>query len=393
MHVRRWVSIAAVMTNACSQTYEPRATPLFSTHEAGTVHACASRVRDTTAPCRLPVPASTELLERIVATSTPAIAGDTVTFAVRAPSVTHITLVGGLRLSLDRVGSTDLWAARVYVPGMRESVISYRLLTDTTTVIPRRSAVRGSRAPRPPLRAMTLRGTLRFDTLQSVALGMPREIISYVPRTAGIHGRIDVVYIADGATVRDLAPMMDTLVTRGELPPMVLVGVRAARSNPGDAATANDRAREYVYGFDPDSTRYLAHEKFFVEEVSAWAEKTLNIANTRAGRTIWGASNGGAFAVAMGLRHPDRFAHVIAASPVYALIPRAAVNGPLPTFTLSAGTLEQVVRGTTASLVATLRNLNASMKFELFAGGHDDLIWSESFVRAVNEQPAPAAGY
>ena len=391
MHVRRWVSIAVVMTSACSQTFEPRATALFSTHEAGTVHACAARTRDTTAPCRLPVPVSTEILERIAATSTPQIAGDTVTFAVRARSVTHITLVGGLRLSLDRVGSTDLWAARVYVPGMRESVISYRLLTDTTTVVPRRSAVRGPAAPKPPLRAMTLRGTLRYDTLHSVALGMKREVISYIPRTAAVRGRLDVVYVADGATVRDLAPMLDTLITRGELPPMALVGVRAARSNANDPNSTNDRAREYVYGFDPDSTRYLAHEKFFVGEVSVWAEKTLNVANTRAGRTIWGASNGGAFAVAMGLRHPDRFAHVIAASPVYALIPRAAASGPLPTFTLSAGTFEQVVRGTTASMVATLRKLNASMTFDLFAGGHDDLIWSESFVRAVNEETVSPA--
>ena len=390
MHVRRWVSIAAIMTNACSQTFEPRATPLFSTHEAGTVHACASGARHGTAPCRLPVPKSMELLERIAATATPAIAGDTVTFAVRAQSVTHITLVGGLRLSLDRVGTTDLWAARVHVPGMSEAVISYRLLTDTTTVIPRRSAVRGPHAPKPPLRAIELRGTLRFDTLHSDALGMRREVISYVPRSPAVRGRIDVVYIADGATVRDLAPMLDTLITRGDLPPMALVGVRAARSNPTDPRTTNDRAREYVYGFDPDSTRFLAHERFFVEEVSAWAEQTLNVANTRAGRTIWGASNGGAFAVAMGLRHPNRFAHVIAASPVYALIPHAASNGPLPTFTLSAGTLEQVVRGTTASMVATLRNLNARMTFDLFAGGHDDIIWSESFVRAVHEAPASA---
>jgi enterochelin esterase-like enzyme len=392
MHVRRWFSIAAVvMTNACSQTFEPRATPLFSTHEAGTVHACAARMREATGPCRLPLPVSTALLERIVATSTPAITGDTVTFAVRAPSVTHISLVGGLRLSLDRVGSTDLWAARVYVPGMSETVISYRLLTETTKAVPRRRAVRGAHAPGPPLRSMTLRGILRTDTLQSIALGMPREVIYYVPRSPAVTGRIDVVYIADGATVRDLAPMLDTLITRGELPPIALVGVRAARTNSSDANGRNDRAREYVYGFDSDSTRYLAHEKFFVEEVSAWAEKTLNVANTRAGRTIWGASNGGAFAVAMGLRHPDRFAHVIAASPVYALIPRAASNGPLPTFTLSAGTLEEVVRGTTASMVATLRNLNARMTFDLFAGGHDDLIWSESFVRTVNDQPESTA--
>ena len=384
MVFRHLVLIFVLIIGACTQTFEPRSTPLFSTNEAAFVHPCASSTRDRAMPCRLPVTMQVETLERIAATSTPAISGDTVTFVMRAKAVTHISMVGGLRLSLERVGNTDLWAARVHVPGMSETVISYRLLTDTTTVVPRRSAVRGLNAPKPPLRAMTLRGTLRYDTLNSVALGMPREIISYVPRTASAVGRYPVVYVADGVTVRDLAPMVDTLITRGDLPPMVLVGVRAARAVPGDANSALDRAREYVYGFDKDSTRYLAHEKFFVEEVSAWAEKTLNVANTRVGRTIWGASNGGAFAVAMGLRHPAQYERVIAASPVYALIPHAVSGGPLPTFTLSAGTLEEVVRGTTASMVKTLRNLNANMKFDLFAGGHDDLIWSEQFVRTID---------
>src|SRR5688572_13112793 len=103
MVFRHLVLILAVLSAACSTTFEPRTTPVFSTNEAAIVHPCASSARDRSMPCRLPVPMQVDVLERIVATSTPSVSGDTVTFAMKANSVTHITLVGGLRLPLERV--------------------------------------------------------------------------------------------------------------------------------------------------------------------------------------------------------------------------------------------------------------------------------------------------
>jgi enterochelin esterase-like enzyme len=168
----------------------------------------------------------------------------------------------------------------------------------------------------------------------------------------------------------------------------VLVGVRAASPIPGDDASRLDRAREYVYGFEPDSVRFLKHEKFFMDEVAYWAEETLHASKEREARTIWGASNGGAFAVAMGLRHPDRFGHVIASSPVYNVIPPHKAAAYLPEFFLTAGTFEEDTRSRTVALANALRKLHAPVRYVETVGGHDDLIWAESFVDALERSDA-----
>ncbi|MDT4977004.1 MAG: MoxR-like ATPase, partial [Pseudonocardiales bacterium] len=74
----------------------------------------------------------------------------------------------------------------------------------------------------------------------------------------------------------------------------------------------NLRGMEYLFGFDPG--RYDRHERFFVNELPRWAEEELGVSDERDQRIVFGCSDGGAHALAVGVSHADRFGHVIAYS-------------------------------------------------------------------------------
>ena len=359
---------AAILTSCSANRIEISPQPLFSSETEARVRDCPLAAIDSLAPCRINTP--------VVKMPGVHVSGDTLTFAVSAPGANEVRITGGIELPLDRVGDSDIFAASIRVPKIHRAVIGYRIFTDSTKGSPPRFEFRGDSTGCRPLRARQLRGSLRFDTLFAQPLGERRELISYLPAVKPANGRYDVVYVPDGGLVKQLAPLLDTLIAMHRLRPIALVGVRASQQF---------RANEYVWGFKNDSARFAAHEKFFVEHVINWAEKTLSVSNQRVGRMIWGASNGGAFAVAMGLRHPNLFSHVFAASPVFELLP-IAVRSPLPVFHIAAGTFEGTSRDRAIGLAAVLGDQGARSFLDEFTGGHDEVQWLEWVVRVLLEE-------
>jgi len=376
----------ALLTACLDPNRVARPTRLFSTMDDAVVRPCGRVSADSLAPCRLPGSSPLEERAQIAATSTFEARGDPLPFAENAPAVSYVNVLGGIQLPLERITGTDLWNATILVHDIDHVRISYRFITDTMRVVPLRREFRGALARSRPLRSAQLHGTLRVDTVWSEALQEMREGFSYVPSAASAGRLLDVVYAADGSSVRDFAALVDTLIANGRLRPVALVGVRAAQPLPGDTTTRYIRAREYVYGFGSDSTRFLTHEQFFVDEVSAWAERTLHVSPARAARMIWGASNGGAFAMAMAMRHPDRYSRVFISSPVYNVIPQYHEDGRrLPEFFVTAGSFEETTRSRTVAFVQLLERLHAVARFQVLGGGHDDLLWSEAFVSALQD--------
>lgn len=98
------------------------------------------------------------------------------------------------------------------------------------------------------------------------------------------------------------------------------------------------RLTEYVAGFDP--ARFEAHERFFADAVPAWAEAHAGVAAPVDRTAVWGASLGAELALAMGMRHPDRFGVVLAASPGAGYRPPDPMPARLPRSYLVAGTDE-----------------------------------------------------
>ncbi len=161
--------------------------------------------------------------------------------------------------------------------------------------------------------AKDLKGVDKMLELESKALGEKRKIKIYLPPGHDRAKSYPVIYAADGMTN---AEILEPLILAGKVRPIVVVGVLSGTYQ-GDRAQPYDikrdlRACEYLPEIDP--ARFAKHEKFFCDEVRAWAEKELGATRNQNERAIHGVSNGARFAVEMGMRHPELFGHVFAFS-------------------------------------------------------------------------------
>jgi enterochelin esterase-like enzyme len=245
---------------------------------------------------------------------------------------------------------------------------------------------RGPEAPPPPERAEPLQGQISRNVIDSHHLSERRDLTVYLPPGHDPTQTYPVVYAADGQSVARFAAVLEPEIVEGSVPAVIVVGVHSAANE--DAAEPYDstqdlRAQEYLLGENPK--RFEAHERFFVYEVSAWAERALGASSERRERAVFGCSNGGAFAVSMGVRHAERYDAVIAFSLGEGLhgwgAPQWTVDDA-PHHYLLAGTLEPFQR-TTARWAARLSRLGVEYVHRERVSGHDMVMWEEEFPDAV----------
>lgn len=337
-----------------------------------------------------------DLLARYAKAGAPVWAdGDEFTFFYQGPADT-VSSCCGIQKPLRRLPDTDLWTLTVRIPNLSQAVISYVFLAyrdgqplmsppDQEYVIP---TWRGPEAPLPPERADTLQGQLQEYTLDGVSMDEPRKVTVYLPRGYDSARRYPVVYMGDGGTANIMAHFIEPLILSEEVPPLLLVGVHAAEDPEVDL-----RSQEYIP--ITNKARFAAHERFFVDEVSTWAEETLGAATDRDQRAIFGYSASAYFAIEMGMRHPDQYGNVIAFS-VAGVDPGHADttlwNLSLRSrYYLLAGTLEGYLLNTQrwADFFA-LQNMEYSLRERTC--GHDIVMWQEEFPAAVRWALAPQAG-
>jgi enterochelin esterase-like enzyme len=118
--------------------------------------------------------------------------------------------------------------------------------------------------------------------------------------------------------------------------------------------------------------------------VPAWAERRFGVSPERTDRAVFGYSNGGRFAVEMGLRHPDVFGHVFGFSvPGTGEFDFGAGRKDLPRFHLTAGTWEASFHRCTARLAEQLSERGVPVHFTARVGGHDTALWRDEFATAL----------
>lgn len=98
------------------------------------------------------------------------------------------------------------------------------------------------------------------------------------------------------------------------------------------------RLHEYSPKFDPE--RFAAQEKFFVEDVGFWARSRFGISLPSERTAVFGVSAGGELALALGLRHSERYGAIFSASPGGGYRPPDAMPSRLPHTYLVAVTRE-----------------------------------------------------
>jgi enterochelin esterase-like enzyme len=189
-----------------------------------------------------------------------------------------------------------------------------------------------------------------------------RQVTVYVPPDPPAA----VVYAADGQVI---APWGAALAA-ADVPPTMIVGVHRS-------ADETRRLHEYSPGFDPE--RFAAHEQFFVEDVGRWARRRFGVALPTERTAVCGVSAGGELALALGLRHPDRYGVVFCASPGGGYRPPGVLPRALPRTYLVAGTREPFFRANATRWAVALGNGGADVVMTERVGSHGDAFWRAEF--------------
>ncbi len=103
-----------------------------------------------------------------------------------------------------------------------------------------------------------------------------------------------IVFAGDGQMISQWGGLLEA----ADVPSTMIVGAHRV-------ADETLRLHEYSPGFDPQ--RFAAHERFFVEDVGAWVRSRFGVTLAAERTAVFGVSAGGELALAIGLRHPDRY--------------------------------------------------------------------------------------
>ncbi len=175
-----------------------------------------------------------------------------------------------------------------------------------------------------------------------------------------------IVFAGDGEMISQWGRLLET----ADVPSTMIVGVHRA-------ADEMLRLHEYSPKFDPE--RFAAHERFFVEDVGAWARSHLGVTLPSKRTAVFGVSAGGELALALGLRHLEFYGAIFSASPGGGYQPPDAMPSRLPRTYLVAGTLEPFFLDNAARWAAALRDVSADVVMNERASGHDDEMWRREF--------------
>ena len=314
--------------------------------------------------------------------------GDALTFAIRVKAES-VDLSGGIQYPMSRLEGTDIWVVTIRIKDIERATVSYFFIPQGPGLkMPERFAAqtwRGPDAPPAPEQSSTLRGRITVDTLPGRYLPEPRAIVVYEPPVMGNEPIAGVVYLGDGGSVKSLAPVIDTLITTGKMQRVLLVGIPSGMADAGSAPGKDYRAMEYLWGFEEGNARFLAHEKFFLNEVIPHAESRYGAPRDRSRRATWGISNSAAWAIEMGARHPDVIGNVLAFSPggSHGELRADMKFAPTVRYFLQGGTLEPPFHRNAMAWSVSLRSRGAEAEFHEVIAGHDWEVWKQRFPEAV----------
>ena len=175
-----------------------------------------------------------------------------------------------------------------------------------------------------------------------------------------------IVFAGDG----HLIPQWGETLEAADLPPTMIVGAHRV-------ADEILRLHEYSPQFDPE--RFAAHERFFVGDVGAWVPSRFGVTLPAERTAVFGVSAGGELALAIGLRHPDRYGAIFSASPGAGYRPPVVMPSSLPRTYLVAGTQEPFFLENAVRWAAALRAAAADVVMSERVAGHDIAMWREEF--------------
>lgn len=196
-----------------------------------------------------------------------------------------------------------------------------------------------------------------------------RQVTIYLPPAAPVA----IVFAGDGQLIAPWGANLEAAAA----PPTMIVGAHRTASD--DEMV---RLREYSLPFD--AACFAAHEQFFVDSLGAWVRSRFGVVLPVECTAVAGVSASAELALAMGLRHPDRFGAVFAASPGAGYRPPASMPARLPRTYLTAGTLEPFFLDNANRWANALLGAGADVVMSEEPGDHGDPFWPAGFVKMVH---------
>jgi pimeloyl-ACP methyl ester carboxylesterase len=300
------------------------------------------------------------------------ISGDILTVVAR-PSGPWAVLCCDLQTPLEPIAGTDLAAISIRIPDIDEAVFDIAVRPGPADAYP--MVYRGWKAPAAPARKTSLAGTVNPHMLRSGASGAERGIAVYVP--PGLAGARDVpvIYMADGGGSSFLR-IAERLIEDRRIRPVILVGIDAGKGE----------ARALEYRDDPAQAgtgegRYSAHARFVTDTVIPFIEAHYPVARTAAGRTVFGYSMGGEWALSMAASRPGLFGNVIALSIAGRNRGQGAHLRSGKAY-FAAGAFEDGRVASAAGAAAGARSGGAQVRLRRIVAGHSfnawDIYWADA---------------
>jgi enterochelin esterase family protein len=247
--------------------------------------------------------------------SGPKIDGLNVAWALEKPGMKSTPRVasddGKFRLTLARVGDTDVYAAATTLPD--GTAFRWFYVADGEFFAPRSDR-------QPPALAQLEAYSIHPDSVEQSSVprgkltqqpkweskiypGTTRDWWVYVPAQYKPESPACVMVFQDGGGYKDFVPtVFDNLISKGDMP--VTVGIFI---NPGTGPGEEGRGQRSVE-YDTLSDRY---PRFLLEEILPEVEKTVKLRHDAASRAIAGISSGGICAWTVAWERPDEFSKVL----------------------------------------------------------------------------------
>jgi enterochelin esterase-like enzyme len=257
----------------------------------------------------------------------------------------------------------DLWAMRLHIADLDHATIDISVRPGATA----KEVYRGPAAPPEPIEVKEIRGHLISHVFDSKFLEGQRGVLIYTPPGVDSAKKYPVVYLSDGNFWLDAAEYIEPLILKGELPPLILVGIWPGNSHREEEDL---RSEEYLEGWPNGFGYFLKHESFLIKEVMPFVEQNCGASSDPKDRVVAGFSSGAAWAISEGLRHPDIFPNVIAQSLVWSGAEKGLSDSKTTRFFLSAGTLEPEFYKETLKFADLARAAGHDVKLETTVSGH-----------------------
>jgi len=196
-----------------------------------------------------------------------------------------------------------------------------------------------------------------------------RQVTAYVPPSPPEA----IVFAGDGQLIASWGGVLEA----SDLPPTMIIGAHRLDDETLRLQEYSPGASTAAFAFDPD--RFAAHERFFVEDVRAWAQARFGVVLPADRTAVFGVSASGELALALGLRHPDIYGAVFCASPGGGYRPPAVLPCPLPRTYLVAGMQEQFFLENATRWADALHDAGADVVMTERAGAHGDAFWRDEF--------------